>query len=915
MGRIQSTVGLITGLPIQDTVDKLMAIQARPRDALVARQKVLGAEQAAVTDLMALVLGVQFAARRLANSEVIGQKKVTVSNPAAISATASASAVPGSYTVVPGRLAQSQQVLSGGLAARDEALGGGTLTLRLGGWTDTPLPLAELNGGSGIVRGKLRITDRSGGSAVIDLRFAQTVDDVLEAINSAEGIAVRATAEGDRLVLYDESGGSGNLRVQEVAGGTTAASLGLAGINVAANQASGQSVVRLASPMLLGTLRDGAGLSVRSGLPELHLVFRDGSSLDVDLNPTGQPAPKTIGQLLDRLNAADPTRLAARISSDGLRLELEDLTSGTGSFQISSPVGGTLAEELGLAGTHAGGTATGSRLVSGLKTSLLDALRGGRGLGTLGTIQITDRTGASATINLAGAETLDDVLAAINTAGLSVRAGYNAARNGITLSDTSGSTASNLIITDGDATQTATKLGLAGNVAGNTLSSGNLARQTVSRNTLLSSYRFGQPVSLGSFVITDSLGTQRAVNLKLLQPQTVGDVIDAINSLGLAVEARLNATGDGIALVDTGQGSGTLTVTDVGGGRAAADLRLAGQGQHQIVDSQPAQVIDGATTLRIDLQAQDTLDDLVAKLRAAGAPVQANVLRTGDGPLPYRLALTSTLPGQQGNLLVDGTALGLAFAQITPGQDAALQVGSDGPASTLLTSADNRFKSALPGVDVTLSAASLEPVTITVAQNADSLASAVQTFVDSINKVREKLDTYTAFDPSTNTKGTLFGSAETLRIDTTLSTLATGSFRTSGAVRSLAELGVTLDENGKLSFNKLRFQARYDADPTGVIDFFADKDRGFAKQADDLLERLVGKNQSLLVGRVQTLQRQIDFTQTRIDQWNTRLDRQREQLLSQFYRLEEVVGRIRNNLNAISQMQFIPPIFRSNSNA
>lgn len=915
MGRIQSTTGLITGLPIQDTVDKLMAVQARPRDALMARQKVLGAEQAAVTDLMALVLGVQFATRRLANAEVIGQKKVTVSNPALLSATASASAVPGSYTVVPGRLAQSQQLLSGGLAARDQALGGGTLTLGLGGYADTALPLAELNGGNGIARGKLRITDRSGASAVIDLRFAQTVDDVLKAINSAEGIAVRAVAEGNRLILYDESGGSGNLRVQEVAGGTTAASLGLAGINVAANQAAGQSVVHLASPMLLASLRDGAGLSLRSGLPELHLVFRDGSSLDLDLNPTGQGAPKTVGQLLHRLSAADPSRLAARLSSDGLRLELEDLTSGAGSFQVSSPTGGTLAEELGLAGTHAGGIATGSRLVSGLKTTLLSALRGGTGLGPLGTIQITDRTGASATVDLSGAETLDDVLAAINGAGLSVRASYNAARNGVVIVDTSGSTVSNLIVADGDATQTATKLGLVGNVAADTLNSDDLDRQTVSRNTPLATYRFGQGVRLGSFLITDSLGTQRAVNLKLLKPETVGDVIDAINSLGLAVEARLNAAGDGIALVDTGQGSGTLTVTDVGGGHAAADLRLAGQGHPQIVDGQPAQVIDGSTTLRIELGAQETLDDLAAKLRASGGPVQAQIVRTGDGPLPYRLALTSTLPGRQGALRVDGSGLGLSLTEITPAQDAALQVGADGPGSTLLTSTDNRFRDALPGVDLTLASASPEAVTVTVAQNADSLANAVQTLVDSLNKVRDKLATYTAFDPTTNTKGTLFGSAEALRIDTTLATLATGSFRTGGSVRSLAELGVSLDENGKLSFDRSRFQARYDAGAASVIDFFADKQRGFAKQADELLERLVGKNQSLLVGRVQTLQRQIDSTQTRIDQWNARLDRQRERLLNEFYRLEEVVGRIRNNLNAISQIQYIPPIFRSSGNA
>lgn len=914
MARIQSSVGLITGLPIQDTVDKLMALQARPRDALQARQKVLGAEQAAITDLMALVLGVQFAVRRLANAEVIGQKKVTVSNPAALSATATSQAPPGSYTLVPGRLAQAHQLLSEGLPAQDAPLGGGTLTLRLGGQVDTPLPLNALNGGQGVVHGKLRITDRSGASAVIDLRFAQTVDDVLRAINTADGIAVRAVVEGDRFRLIDTSGGSGHLRVQEVAGGTTAATLGLAGINVADNQASGQPVLTLARPMLLSSLRDGAGLSLRSGLAELQITFRDGSTLAVDLNPTGQPPPTTVGQLLDRLNAVDPARLAARISSDGRRLELEDLTGGSGSFQISSPAGGTLAEELGLAGTHAGSTATGGRLLSGLKTSLLSSLRGGQGLGTLGLIQITDRTGATATVDLSTAETLDDVLRTINEAGLSVRASYNAARNGLQIEDTSGSTASNLIIADGDTSQTATKLGLAGNVAGDAIAGGDLARQTVSRNTPLATYRWGQPVRLGSFVITDSLGRQRAVNLRLLNPVTVGEVLDAINSLGLAVEARINAAGDGIALIDTGQGSGTLTVVDVAGGQAAADLRLAGQGQAQIVDGQPVQVIDGTTRLRITLGAGETLDDLVGKINALAGPASAQVLRAGDGPLPYRLALTSRLPGRQGALYVESSGLGLRFAEITPAQDAALQIGGDGPGSTLLTATDNRFRSALPGVDLTLLTASGDPLTVTVSRNTESLANAVQTFVDSINKVREKLATYTAFDPAANTKGTLFGSAEALRIDTALGRLTAGSFRTGGPFQSLAEVGVQLDENGKLSFDKLKFQARYEADPEAIIRFFADKEQGFARQADDLLERLVGKDRSLLVGRVQTLQRQLDFTQTRIEQWNTRLDRQRQRLLDQFYRLEEVVGRIRNNLNAISQIQFIPPIFRGNGN-
>ncbi len=78
--------------------------------------------------------------------------------------------------------ASAQQLLSQSFAA-DEAIGAGSFTFGAGGFVDQGISLDELNGGDGVQRGKIRITDRSGASAVIDLSFARTVDDVLDAIN------------------------------------------------------------------------------------------------------------------------------------------------------------------------------------------------------------------------------------------------------------------------------------------------------------------------------------------------------------------------------------------------------------------------------------------------------------------------------------------------------------------------------------------------------------------------------------------------------------------------------------------------------------------------------------------------------------------------------------------------------------
>lgn len=904
MGRIQSSVGILSGIPIKDTVDQLMALEAQPRDTLAARSKVLGAEQAAVTDLTALVLGVQFAIRRLSNATAFSQKTTTSSNPTLLTATASNAAAAGDYQFIPAQLAQTHSALSSGVATRDQSLGSGALSLRIGGHVNQGISLADLNGGDGVSRGKIRITDRSGDSQVIDLRFVKTIDDVLAAINAADEIHVSASAVNDRLVLRDTSGGSGTLSVQEVSGGSTAADLGLAGISVSANEATGQDLTRLFEGQSLAELRDGSGFSFRSDAAELTVTFADGSTLDVDFDTTESAAPTTLGALLERLNAADPARLSAAISSDGKRIELTDLTTGSGNFTVASTTGGTLAEELGF-GSSTGSTISSGRLNSALKTTLLSSLSGGRGLGTLGTVNLTDRAGASASIDFSAARTLDDVIGAVNSAAIGITASYNAARNGLTLTDTTGATASNLIVADGDATNSATKLSLAGNVAATTISSGSLDRQVVSRQTSLNTYNLGKAVGQGSFLITNSSGANGAVNLTVLQPKTIGDILDAINDLDIDVEARINDAGDGIALVDTSGGSGSLTVTNVGSGKAATELRLAGTGTTTTIESQPAQVIDGSTTIKIQLDGDETLEDLVTKINESKIAA-ASIVSENSGSLRHHLSLLSSLGGKSGELLLDGSGLGLSFTDLTAAQDAILQVGNT-TSGTLLTASTNTFTGAATGIDVTLRGVSSTPINVNVTQSLDGVATALQTFVDNANKLRDKLDVYTAFNAEAGTKGMLFGSAETLRIESELSRLVTGRQSFGGSIRSLAELGVSINDQGKLAFDRTKLQARFEADPEAVTDFFADEETGFAPRADAALERLVGADNSLLLSRATTLQRQMDVYSQRVEAWNVRLEKRRERLLLQFTRLEEAIAKIQTNLTAIQQIQFIAP--------
>ena len=182
MGRIQSDVGLVTGINITETVDKLMAINSQPRDRLVTRTDNLKKSQVAYTELTALVIGVQLATTQLGKSDNFSTLKVTSSKTDVITASASGTPAAGKTRVTSVRLAQSQQLTSSAIASKTAPIGEGSLTIRTGGFIDRTASLDELNGGTGIERGLFRLTDRSGASTEIDIRFANDIRDVLQAI-------------------------------------------------------------------------------------------------------------------------------------------------------------------------------------------------------------------------------------------------------------------------------------------------------------------------------------------------------------------------------------------------------------------------------------------------------------------------------------------------------------------------------------------------------------------------------------------------------------------------------------------------------------------------------------------------------------------------------------------------------------
>ena len=257
-----------------------------------------------MTQLSSLILGVKLSTDALGSADIFHQRSVQSSHASLLAATVTGTPPLGSFTYTPVRQAESHQLLSSTIGGLDDPIGAGRFHFAVEASSIGPLALATLNSGEGIERGKIRITDRSGTDAIIDLRFVQTVDDVLAAINANDDINVTASAVGDAIRLVDNTGQTAsNLIVQEVASGSTAADLGLGSINVAANSATGSDVLSLYDSLSLASLNDGNGVALRDALR------RPGG----DASPMAAPRWKSIledavnvGQVIAAINAADP---------------------------------------------------------------------------------------------------------------------------------------------------------------------------------------------------------------------------------------------------------------------------------------------------------------------------------------------------------------------------------------------------------------------------------------------------------------------------------------------------------------------------------------------------------------------------------------------------------------------------------
>ncbi len=187
-----SSIGIGSGLQVEDIITKLVALEKKPLDGLKVKAAQIDTKVSSYAQVKALVSTLQDAASKLALDSGWNALAVKSSNESAVSVSVSGIAAASSFSVGVQKLAQSQSTVSTAISAGG-TIGSGQLTLELGSWN------------AGV------FTAGTEAAVNVTVGATDTLAQVAAKINGS-GAGVVATvltdASGDRLMLRSNATGA-----------------------------------------------------------------------------------------------------------------------------------------------------------------------------------------------------------------------------------------------------------------------------------------------------------------------------------------------------------------------------------------------------------------------------------------------------------------------------------------------------------------------------------------------------------------------------------------------------------------------------------------------------------------------------------------------------------------------------------
>jgi len=381
---------------------------------------------------------------------------------------------------------------------------------------------------------------------------------------------------------------------------------------------------------------------------------------------------------------------------------------------------------------------------------------------------------------------------------------------------------------------------------------------------------------------------QAILKNKVSATKTMVAALQALNTkvADLATLTAKLAKPESLQLFNTsGSSEGLKVTTSAGATSGTLDLTVDKLAQSQLQVSAPVTEWD-ASTFTITAGGTDTaivapsssLDDIIAAVNASDSGVKAAKVSAGNGE--YRVQFSATETGVANKFTISGTGVPLTAVRDAQDAKATLWAGSTAPQT--ITSSTNTFASLLPGVDVTVSKVSTEPVTVSIERDNEATSKVASDLVNSLNDLFKFIAANSAVTSGAGgaTSGMIFTGDSTARdvkqriMDATIMPIDS---------KSPSEIGISITKDGKLEFDAEKFAKALAEDPVRVESVLTTISSRVSTVASNMSDKYDGAITSRIKGQESVVTR----LDTQVEDWDRRLS-SREATLKRIYSSLEV---------------------------
>ena len=309
----------------------------------------------------------------------------------------------------------------------------------------------------------------------------------------------------------------------------------------------------------------------------------------------------------------------------------------------------------------------------------------------------------------------------------------------------------------------------------------------------------------------------------------------------------------------------------------------------------------GAVEKDISVSGSDTLTKIATKINEAEMGIQASVVTDVDGK--ERLMLRSKETGTDKAFTVDLSSAPAALGQTTTQTAQNAKVELNG---MVVESSTNTFANTIPGMSFTVSEVTSTAATLNVKADTEAMKKNIQEFVDTYNELNDLLTQSTKYVEESKTAGVLQGDSATVSLQNSLRMLTQGISGSTGGLTRLAEIGIQMQEGGKLSTDITKLDKAL-TNLEGLKGLFANKadalgqGGGIAVNFKNFTDKLLSFDGTLNT-KTDSLERTLKSNSAEQAKVNTRADTLEKRLYAQYSALDTKMASL-NALNAyVSQM-------------